>query len=619
MQHISRKYWFTALLVVQCALLLIAFNKFFVHSDDYMFMNHGDGFKNYYTLHSYLQQGDDTDFWKFEQMNYPYGDYVFFTDNTPLLAVSVKLFSKYIYDISDHGVFILNLFCILGILLSVVLCWKILSRFIRHNWMLFVFSLSFVWLNPQILRLKVGHFNLSFSWLLLLCIWWLIRLAEVGPCERVKAIRLSVYLFLTIVAASFFHLYYAMLLSVVVGSFFLAWAFTKRKDIKAALRQLSWGIGISAGALVTVLGIIRLIDGYYAIRKSTPEGYDFGSWRLKMAALFSEREWNTIGTPFSPETRFIHESGIYLGSFCVYGLWVVLLLWLLRSSERISWKDIRENDRLKASILGFLMFAGVLSIFIALGEKHYFFGTKHKFYNLLNPFLYLGMVTDTIKQFRCLGRFSWVFYWVLSFGLLYILQFYWEQGGRFKKALVILLTLCAVIDTANILDFQNHQYAGNNLTHTKHLSPALKIADQVNIADYQALMPLPFYHNGSEDYNHTVDPPEDFYIFMVQMAEKTGLPCMGSKMSRTPPAHPKSFLSIFLDEQPAPELLEELNDKPILVVVNKKHLNDRKWFRLTGFEPTNTAVKNMPGTIEKYGMTLLYEEGNYALYRWDVK
>ncbi len=607
--------------LVQCGLIFIAYNKFFVHPDNYMFMNHGDGFKNYYTLHAYLQQPEDVDFWKFEQMNYPYGDYIFYTDNTPLLAVSLKLFSRYIYDVSDHGVFILTWFCILGVLFSTLLCWKILSRFIRHNWMLFLFSICFVWLNPQMLRMKAGHLNLSFSWLILLTFWWLIRLAELKTGERNKAIRLSVYLFLTIVAGSFLHLYYAMILSVIVVAFFAAQAFKKRKNLKAASLQLLWGAGTALTALIAVLGIIRSIDTYYALRKSVPEGYDFHVWRLKIIALLKNRDWNTIPTPFSTSQSLIHESGVYLGAFCVYGLMALLVLFLF---QRIEWRKflskIRENPSLPTQIMVFLLFAGFLSLMIAWGEKHYLFGTKHKVYNILNPFLYLGWFTDSVKQFRCLGRFSWPFYWVISFALLYAFQYFWEQGINWRKAVIVLLCAFAIMDTVNFIHVQNnYMYGSNNLTNSANQQDAVRIASKVNPTDYQAILPLPYYHNGSEDYNYTSDPPEDFYIFAVQVAENTGLPCMGSKMSRTPPAHPKAFLSIFLEDKPAPELLDKLTDQPILVLVDKKHFSNNLWFNLRHHEPVRTAVDNMPKTIEKYEMTLLYEEDRHALYRWDVK
>jgi len=379
--------------------------------------------------------------------------------------------------------------------------------------MIFLFSLCFVWLNPQLMRLAAGHYNLSFSWLILLTFWWLIRLVETPPNERKKRIRYSIYLFLTIVCGAFLHLYYAMLLSVIVGGFFLAWVFSKRKNRKSVALYLVWGMGIAAAALGAVLGIIRAIDGYYPIRKATPEGYDYGLWRLNFRALFTERDWNTIKFSLGTGGYFDHESGVYFGGFCAFGITVLLLMFLLRSREWISLKSIFPKNK-QTQILAFIAFAGLLSLSIAWGERHHLFGSKHiVFYNIFNPFLYIGLVTDTVQQFRCLGRFSWVFYWSVSFGLLYILQHYWEEKKRWTRTLVIILTIFALIDTVDVIGFQHRTHTPNILTNDQHLSEVKDLAQYIQAADYQAILPLPFFHSGSEDYDYTIDPPEDFYRF----------------------------------------------------------------------------------------------------------
>jgi len=614
----QRKNWFVFLLIVQCILLFIAFYDAFVHSGDYMFLNRADGFKNYHTFHAYLNQANSAGWWKFEQMNYPFGDYIFFTDNTPLLALIVKFFSRYIYDISAHGILIINWFCIFSVLLSTVLCWKILSKFIRHEWMIFLFSLCFVWLNPQLMRLAAGHYNLSFSWLILLTFWWLIRLVETPPNERKKRIRYSIYLFLTIVCGAFLHLYYAMLLSVIVGGFFLAWAFSKRKNRKSVALYLVWGTGIAAAALGAVLGIIRAIDGYYPIRKATPEGYDYGLWRLNFRALFTERDWNTIKFSLGTGGYFDHESGVYFGGFCAFGITVLLLMFLLRSREWISLKSIFPKNK-QTQILAFIAFAGLLSLSIAWGERHHLFGSKHiVFYNIFNPFLYIGLVTDTVQQFRCLGRFSWVFYWSVSFGLLYILQHYWEEKKRWTRTLVIILTIFALIDTVDVIGFQHRTHTPNILTNDQHLSEVKDLAQYIQAADYQAILPLPFFHSGSEDYDYTIDPPEDFYRFSIQLSQVTALPCMGSRMSRTPPAHPKAFFSIFLDEKLDERLRRKLNDKPILTLVHKAYVTDTSWLSLQGKEPATSVVHSFSNTTKKHNMILIYENEKYELYRWEI-
>ena len=63
-------------------------------------MDSFDGMRNYFAYHDYITQGKSDNFFLFEKMNYPFGDYIFYTDNTPLIAVPLKWFSENIYDLS---------------------------------------------------------------------------------------------------------------------------------------------------------------------------------------------------------------------------------------------------------------------------------------------------------------------------------------------------------------------------------------------------------------------------------------------------------------------------------------------------------------------------------------
>src|ERR1700741_5530833 len=79
-----------AIVCIQLVLLNITFKETLQQKGNQIFCDAYDGFKNYYTLHTYVNDTAHTDLRYYGFMNYPYGDCVFYTDNTPLFAMAYK-------------------------------------------------------------------------------------------------------------------------------------------------------------------------------------------------------------------------------------------------------------------------------------------------------------------------------------------------------------------------------------------------------------------------------------------------------------------------------------------------------------------------------------------------
>lgn len=108
-----------------------AFGQLFTEPGQHLFMTSFEGMKNYFTFQSYLQQPFEKGLSWFGNMNYPFGDYIFYTDNTPLLAVGVKLFSHYVYDLTPYGLDVYHALLISGVLVSTALLVALLHRLLR--------------------------------------------------------------------------------------------------------------------------------------------------------------------------------------------------------------------------------------------------------------------------------------------------------------------------------------------------------------------------------------------------------------------------------------------------------------------------------------------------------
>ena len=76
-------------LLIQTILIVLNFTPFFTEGENVIFCLAGDGLKNYYTIFSYFLQGKG-EFAMFHSMNYPFSEYIFFTDNSPSFAVPLK-------------------------------------------------------------------------------------------------------------------------------------------------------------------------------------------------------------------------------------------------------------------------------------------------------------------------------------------------------------------------------------------------------------------------------------------------------------------------------------------------------------------------------------------------
>ena len=85
-----QKNYFVGSLIVQCLLIFAVFHHIILEGEQYLFSNHHDGLKNYFTYYTYLLQAKHDNPFIYSGMNYPFGDYIFYTDNTPLFAFLIK-------------------------------------------------------------------------------------------------------------------------------------------------------------------------------------------------------------------------------------------------------------------------------------------------------------------------------------------------------------------------------------------------------------------------------------------------------------------------------------------------------------------------------------------------
>src|SRR5690606_18072140 len=97
---------------------------------------------------------------------------------------------------------------------------------------------------------------------------------------------------------------------------------------------------------------------------------------------------------------------------------------------------------------------------------------------------------------------------------------------------------------------------------------------EIDFSNYQSILPIPYYNAGSEDYNNTIDDIDEWSRYTYQLAIYTDLPLMSSKMARTPPVYAHNLLDLLIEDDVPEAVRRLLNEKPILLAVHKRFLND---------------------------------------------
>ena len=599
--------------------MLRAFGALLFQPGQHLLVTTQDGAKNYFTFQAYIQQPWPNGLSWFGMMNYPFGDYLFFTDNTPLLAVPVRLWSHYVSDLAPHGLDIYHGLMLAGFFVSTALLVAILRRLVQHWGLIVVFAVVLPWLNPQTSRLLVGHFNLSYSWVVLLVIWGLL-----GLYERVQAGRSFrswvVALTMGSVVAGLIHLYYLPLLAFTAAGFFAAWLLPRQQWRNRALS--------GAAALITVLPTlvcfvaVRLTDGYRIQRSMQATGFNYAPWKLQLSALIKPGSYQTVHFWLEPKAQPTYESVAYLGAFALFGLTFFAVAWLVRKSATQAfwqaWKTTPER-----AFLQLLLLAALVGLGVSLGTEYAVADDQYLFQNYFSAFYYLQKITKVVTHFRAVGRFSWPFFWAVNLLVLVALDFWLRRSQwRGRWVVAVALVLLALLDMRDTLKHYHKSLLPNVLTDARTFPELQPLLRGLRPEQYQAILPVPFFHVGSENLELTVDDDNAHSLHAYELALRTNLPLVASKLSRTPEEHVKQLRSLFSPGGPAPALRAQLRAarKPLLVLVDESYYDGTSTFARQQANPLAKQLIEAGATlVSQQPLTLVAQSGKLRLYRWDVQ
>lgn len=461
----------------------------------------GDAIKNYFSFEWHVQK--DTSLVNYSGSNYPYGEHHGYTDGNPLLGNFLKVFSF----LKPYSIEIFNLSLLFSLLLCALFVFKILKEFKVPDLLAVLGAVGIAILCPQVFRLG-GHFALAYGFAIPLVILLLLRFEG-----RKEKVRYSVFIALSLTALFFIHPYLGMIALSFVALYGLSKIAGEFKDVK----RNSILFCIQSVAPVLVFFLYMKLTDTHVDRPQDPFGF-----LLYTASI--ETVFISTLPPFRHFLSQVYEiegqewEGIaYVGMTSLLTFLGIPYL-LFRRGKRMK-SHLSANPESKV-LLRMLIAASVLLMF-SMGY----------------PFKW-GMETmldniPLIKQFRCPGRFAWIFYFVATIFSVVLIARYFLRGQRTAIRLIAssLLLLLFAVEGIPYHQVQTGGLFVKNCFNFQHAEIELRDMIQfLNKSKQDALIPLPFFHIGTDYYDHNATDKIKRASNIVSI--HTGIPMMANLTPR---------------------------------------------------------------------------------------
>lgn len=517
----------------------------------------GDAWKNIYTVAYHTVH--DNGLVETQAFNYPDGEHIAFADGQLLLTWILKLCGVDQVETVYAVVQLLPFFgCILG---AVLLTWLLLRLRMPLVYAI-LFGIGIALLSPQMPR-ATGHFGLSYVFALPLMMHLLLSWSASRSWKMVG------WMILTTIILGQLHLYMLAECLLLASLFMLLSQTTKWK-----------GLGLKVFAQVLVLSVVSfaiskgLVDLTWPIADRPAAPYGLKAFTTTWEELIIDRslpwwEWFNehlakIRKPRGFESR--GYLGIVAGFFVLYlvirfFLAKIFIYPFKKNKSGVAFHQIAdEHFRRVVVVLNWIF---VFTFVLASGL----------WLNVPGFEIMLDRL-GAIRQFRSLGRFIWVGYYAIQLSTAVVITFWcllqaesadWKGvsfAKYFWKTIPIALSLLLIWEGNRSLSLINanpvkQQYAVGDWAEA--------IGDP---AQCQAILPLPYFHEGSENYSalskHGQAGPSTF------LSLETGLPNMGVKMSRQSGEQTRERLSLNAPWVGIPQILEKVDQtKPIIILVQR--------------------------------------------------
>jgi hypothetical protein len=553
---VTQKRWpgFLAFLLGLGVLTNYIFGTIFRNPGKLMLANGGDGSKNYFTYLYHVVYGQGT---HFTGMNYPYGEHVVFTDNTPLLSMLLVWLRNWFPIDTDVALGIMHLLLPVNFIIGAVLMFKVLRNEGLTQLFAGVFALLITGLCPQLFRM-FGHFSLSYTLFLPLVILLL---------QNWKAGRRNIWpgiaLFVTVSVFSLFHVYYLIQALVTVGSYaFVSWCASTEMSVKQRLRWLVPPVAVVLCSFIFLKIFLKYTD-LITDRTTYP-------WGMLNDSATSKQVFTSRFTPLGNACQLLFKGDAsdvaegygyigFVGLFIILAVFIHIAIWMLSRIKKQYAGELFIDKR-----TSFYLWWSLFGLLLAMGI----------------PFVWGGDALveklSVFRQFRAMGRFVYIFYFLFSIAaarlLFQLISTLWQR--QFKTLAIGASLACLLLWGTEVvgyadefrtrMDYANQNYRDFFKDGEDGIATFLK-QHQIDTAHYQAIIALPYFHIGSEKIWIGGDGGIISYGF--RLSYQSGLPMTDVMMSRTSWSQTFENMKLVGGPYASKELLQKFNNKKILLAV----------------------------------------------------
>jgi len=509
----------------------------------------GDSGKNYFT---YLYHAAyDHGFW-FHGMNYPYGDNVIYADGQPIISTLLQLFRP----LNPHTILaVMNLLLSFSFVIAILFTYKILLRFQVLPYIAVPFSCLIILLDPEVFRITM-HFGLAYICTLPMLFYWNIKYHDS------RKPRWLLFIFLLGAVISLVHPYMGALILLWLVLYAIGDFATLKLGFVARLRAVMPVGALIVALIVYIKGFTLLTDPVTdraILPDSTPE------YLTHANEIFSSKYsplWERITRHFGYEiTPHSGEGYSYIGVAAILILFYSLVNWLASKIQRKPAQKLRDLNQWSPTWLFIAL--GALAVAMCIP-----FCWNFNWYLNYLPFL---------KQFRTIGRFSWIFYYIIAvYAVVLINNLYKSMLGNSKPILAhaVLLFLFFIWcgdANGNILVVRPIIADGRNGGNIFFLKNEIKWHEYLaskghSPSDFQAILLSPVFYCGSEKLWVGGDPGLPMSIGLGASFELQ-LPIIDCDMSRTSWSVTEKQVKIIAGPFADKPMLRDLNSKkPFLFI-----------------------------------------------------
>lgn len=550
-----RSLWLLSL--ISALILILLYSPLILNPSSTLLNGGEDGFKNYYVYLYHILH--DSGYVTFEGMNYPYGEFILYTDSQPLLSTLLKFFQA---DLST-SLAVMHLLIWLSIFLLPIFSFLLFRSFGINVWIAFLFALAALMLNPQIYRLG-GHYGLSYA-CFIPAVWYFLR--RFLQQNRSKYL---IYILVSMLICIFLHVYLGLICAalVIIWTFISAWF---QKDWKIILKPVL----VAILPIVLVFSLTKILDTH-AERSSRP--YGVFEYNANPASLFLPHH--------GPIASFLnHKAGIQNEKWEGWA-YPGLAVWFFIAAFLIAFRK-DKNRQLRSTESGLFVF---MLFFVILSMALPFRSIGQELLDLFPP----------LRQFRSLGRFAWLsFYALLIISGIAASQL-WQKSVLLKTFVIAAVLSMCIEGLWQQLALRKILNAPmERLTYEGVIPP---------VDAYQAMLPLPYFHTGSDNTSIAGNPEHNAMSMAISLT--TGIPLMAADESRLSWVEARELSRILSSESGTEkQVLQLLNKKPLLL------------FSQADLSPSEEKIWNMANILEQNAfksldpINLINDPGVY----WDHK